>query len=199
MALPVVDRSEFFLDLGSPYAWLSAERVDDVFRAAGREAPVWRPVLLGGLFQRFDRGSWALTDRRGEGISEIERRAREYGLPEPVWPEPWPGSYLFAMRVATFADRLGKLREFALSSFRDAFTRGIDQAIPEHVLEAAARAGLDPVEAATAAADPSVKDELKRATGRAGDLGVKGIPSFVVDGRVHWGDDALEAALGLRR
>lgn len=186
---------EFFLDLGSPYAWLSAERIDGLFEAAGRETPVWRPVLLGGLFQRFGRGSWAKTDGRERGISEIERRAREYGLPEPVWPDPWPASYLFAMRVATFADRRGRLKEFALSSFRDAFTRGIDQAIPEHVLEAAARAGLNPVEAGAAAADPGIKEELRSATERAGDLGVTGIPSFLIDGDVVWGDDSLGAAL----
>lgn len=98
----MAERDEFFLDLGSPYAWLSAERVDRLFGESGRETPLWRPVLLGGLFRRFDRGSWAKTERREAGVSEIERRAREYGLPEPVWPEPWPDSYLFAMRVATF-------------------------------------------------------------------------------------------------
>lgn len=187
--------AEFFFDLGSPYAWLSAERVDGLFEAAGRELPVWRPVLLGGLFQRFDRGSWAKTDQREGGISEIERRACEYGLPEPVWPDPWPTSYLFAMRVATYAEREGRLKEFTLASFRNAFTRGIDQAIPEHVLNAAEAAGLDRAAAEAGAADPEVKEALKAATTRAGDLGVTGVPSFLVDGEVHWGDDRLSRLL----
>lgn len=188
-------RSEFFFDLGSPYAWLSAERIDGLFVAAGRELPVWRPVLLGGLFQRFDRGSWAKTDRREGGISEIERRAREYGLPEPVWPDPWPSSYLFAMRVATYAEREGRLKEFALASFRDAFTRGIDQAVPAHVLDAAEAAGLERPAAEQGASDPAVKDALREATDRAGDLGVIGVPSFLVDGEVYWGDDRLNRLL----
>ena len=71
------------------------------------------------------------TDRREAGISEIERRAREYGLPEPVWPDPWPGSYLFAMRVATFAEREGRLK-FALAGFSRR-PSAVDLAIPEHV------------------------------------------------------------------
>lgn len=187
--------AEFFFDLGSPYAWLAAERIDVVFEQAGRGLPVWRPVLLGGLFQRFGRGSWANTDLREGGISEIERRAREYGLPEPVWPDPWPGSYLFAMRVATWAEREGRLREFALTSFRNAFTRGIDQADPGHVLDAAVEAGLDRAATEAGAADPEIKDALKVATGRAGDLGVTGVPSFLVDGNVYWGDDQLELAV----
>lgn len=186
---------EFFFDLGSPYAWLSAERIDGLFEEADLEPPAWRPVLLGGLFQRFDRGSWAKTERREAGISEIERRAREYGLPEPIWPDPWPDSYLFAMRVATFAESEGLLKQFALTSFRDAFTRGIDQAIPEHVLNAAETAGLDRTACEAAVADPEVKDRLKTATARAGDLGVTGIPSVVVGETVFWGDDRLAEAI----
>jgi 2-hydroxychromene-2-carboxylate isomerase len=188
-------QAEFFFDLGSPYAWLSAERIDGLFVAAGRELPVWRPVLLGGLFQRFGRSSWAKTELREGGISEIERRAREYGLPEPIWPDPWPDSYLFAMRVATYAERQGRLKEFALASFRDAFTRGIDQAVPKHVLNAAEAAGLDRAAAEAGAEDPDIKQVLKEATSRAGDLGVSGVPSLRIDGVIHWGDDQLDAAI----
>jgi len=190
--------AEFFFDLGSPYAWLSAERIDGLFESSGRELPVWRPVLLGGLFRKFDRSSWAKTELREGGISEIEQRARRYGLPEPVWPDPWPDSYLFAMRVATFAERENRLKEFALASFRDAFTRGIDQAIPRHVLDAAETAGLDRTATELAAADPEIKDALRQATDHAGDLGVTGIPSFLIDGEVIWGDDRLDAALGVK-
>ncbi len=190
-----LEQSEFFFDLGSPYAWLSAERVDSVFELAGLEGPVWRPILLGGLFQRFDRSSWARTERREDGISEIERRARQYGLPEPVWPDPWPDSYLFAMRVATYAEQEGRLKEFTLASFRDAFTGGIDQAVPKHVLAAAANAGLDPDAAERAAAEPKIKQALIDATRRAGDLGVTGVPSFRIGDEVFWGDDRLDQAI----
>ncbi|MCB0870793.1 MAG: DsbA family protein [Solirubrobacterales bacterium] len=186
---------EFFFDLGSPFAWLSAERVDGLLEEAGRELAAWRPVLLGGLFQRFDRGSWARTELREGGISEIERRAREYGLPKLVWPDPWPDSYLFAMRVATYAEREGLVREFALSSFRDAFTRGIDQAIPVHVLNAAEAAGLNRDAAESAAREPEIKQALIGATARAGDLGVTGVPAIRIDGRVVWGDDRLDQAV----
>ena len=40
----------------------------------------------------------------------------------------------------------------------------------------------------------SVKDALREATERAGDLGVRGVPALVVDGDAYWGDDRLEAA-----
>ena len=74
----------FYFDVGSPYAYLASTRVDSVLP----EPALWQPVLLGGLFREFDRGSWALTKARAEGIAEIEERAAAYGLPPIVWPDP---------------------------------------------------------------------------------------------------------------
>ncbi|MEJ7876764.1 MAG: hypothetical protein WKF62_08890, partial [Solirubrobacterales bacterium] len=110
--------ASFYYDLGSPYAYLSAERIHLVFEEAGAPPPVWKPVLLGGLFARFDRGSWAETDAREEGMREVERRAAAYGLPPIRWPEGWPSNYLFAMRVATFATEIGRGVSLPLAAFR---------------------------------------------------------------------------------
>ena len=45
----------FFYDLGSPYAYLAAERVNGLFVEAIGLPPIWQPILLGGLFKRFGR------------------------------------------------------------------------------------------------------------------------------------------------
>lgn len=184
----------FFYDLGSPYAYLSAERIHSVFEEAGAPPPAWRPVLLGGLFQRFDRGSWAQTDAREEGMREVERRAQAYGLPPIRWPDPWPGSYLFAMRVATFATEIGRGVSLPLAAFRQHFAAGRDLADPDNVLIAAASAELHPRALTTAVERDSIKRALRDATDAAGDAGVFGVPSVVVDGEVFWGDDRLAEA-----
>ena len=55
-----------FLDLGSPYAYLAAERVHSVI-----PGPVdFQPVLLGAIFQRRGWGSWAQTEHRAVGMAE---------------------------------------------------------------------------------------------------------------------------------
>jgi len=192
-------RVAFYYDLGSPYAWLAAERVDRLFEAAELEPPEWNPVLLGGLFQRFGRGSWALTEARDEGIAEIEARAAERGLPALKLPDPWPTSYVYAARAATWAKREGHGVTFALAAFRRAFTEGLDLADPANVRAVAADEGLDPEALDTAVATTEIKDELKRATAEAGDRGVTGIPSVVVGDEVFWGDDQLEEAVAQRR
>jgi 2-hydroxychromene-2-carboxylate isomerase len=182
----------FYFDLGSPYAYLMAERLPDLL-----DEPVdWQPVALGALFKMNGRSSWALGDerRRKEGMAEVERRAREYGLAPVRWPEQWPTNYLMAMRAATFAFAAGRGRDFTRQAFRDAFQRGHDLSLPELVLEAAERAGLDPREVRGATQAAEIKGALRDATDAAHALGVIGVPTIAIDGETFWGDDRLEDA-----
>jgi 2-hydroxychromene-2-carboxylate isomerase len=188
--------ASFYYDLGSPYAYLAAERIHGVFEEAGAPPPVWKPVLLGGLFARFDRGSWARTDAREEGMREVERRAQAYGLPPIRWPDGWPSDYLFAMRVATFATEIGRGVSLPLAAFRQHFAAGRDLSDPDNVLIAAASAELHPRALSTAVNRDSIKLRLRETTDEAADLGVFGVPAVAVGDEVFWGDDRLEDAAG---
>jgi 2-hydroxychromene-2-carboxylate isomerase len=188
-------RSVFYYDLGSPYAYLSAERISGLFAEAELEQPEWQPILLGGLFRRFDRGSWAETPARAEGMAEIERRAADYGLPPLAWPKPWPGNMLVAMRTATFAKQTGRTIAFSLSAFRQAFAAGRDLSDIDNVAIAGAACELHPRALLKAVETDVVKGALREATDRAGDLGVEGVPAVVVGEEVFWGDDRLEDAV----
>jgi 2-hydroxychromene-2-carboxylate isomerase len=190
-------RPLFFYDLGSPYAYLAAERVSALFAEARGEPPEWQPILLGGLFKRFGRDSWARGEGRDQGMGEVERRASAYGLPPISWPEPFPGNTLLAMRAATYAKEIGRATSFSLAAFRQAFAAGRDLTEPDNVLLAAAAAEMHPRAVLSAIERDSVKRTLRDATELAGDLGVRGVPSVVVGERVFWGDDRLEEAAAL--
>jgi 2-hydroxychromene-2-carboxylate isomerase len=185
-------RVTFYFDLGSPFAYLAAERLEDLLP----EPIVWQPVLLGGLFKLNGRSSWALGDGDGReaGIAEVQRRAREYGLPPLHWPDSWPADYLFAMRLATFAFQVECGREFTTRAFRAAFQEGLDLSIPERVLDAAAAVGIDREAAAAATADRTVKATLRAATDAAHARGVLGVPTLAIDDELFWGDDRLADA-----
>jgi 2-hydroxychromene-2-carboxylate isomerase len=187
-----MSKPTFYFDLGSPFAYLAAERLDDVF---GEQA-VWQPVSLGALFKLTGRSSWSLGDpeRRQAGMAEVERRARLYGLPPIRWPDPWPGNYLMAMRAATFAYRQGRGYEFTMQAFRHAFQEGSDLSIPAEVLRAATDVGLDAQTVEHATHEPDVKLALRDATATAHALGVFGVPTVAIEGELFWGDDRLEDA-----
>jgi 2-hydroxychromene-2-carboxylate isomerase len=187
----------FYFDIGSPYAYLAAERLPTLLPEPVR----WQPVLLGGLFKLTGRSSWALGDyrRRQSGMAEIERRARAYGLPPIHWPDPWPTDYLGAMRAATFAFERDRGREFTRSAMRAAFQRGRDLSVSAHVLDAAAEAGLDRDATSVAIADPAIKAILREATDAAHARGVFGVPTVAVGDELFWGDDRLEDAVAQLR
>ena len=187
---PPNEQPIFYYDLGSPYAWLAAERIHQALP----ETAVWQPILLGGIWQQTGGGSWARTERREECMREIERRAKEYGLLPVSWPDDWPSNTLKAMRAAVFAQQAGRAVAFSLAAFRQAFAAGRDLADVDNVLIAAAACELHPNAVLKAIELQSTKDRLKEATRDAYDRGVRGVPSVVVEDEVFWGDDHLEEA-----
>jgi 2-hydroxychromene-2-carboxylate isomerase len=180
----------FYYDLGSPYAYLAAERIHQVLSVA----PVWQPILLGGIWKVTGGRSWAMTERREAGIAEIERRAKQYGLQPLRWPEGWPNNTLKAMRAAIFAQQTGRTVAFSLAAFRQAFAGGKDLSDVDNVLIAAAACELHPNAVLKAIESQSVKDRLKAATQEAIDRGVTGVPTVAVGDQLFWGDDRLEEA-----
>jgi 2-hydroxychromene-2-carboxylate isomerase len=190
-----VSTPTLYFDLGSPYGYLATERAAGVL---GHEAEL-EPILLGAIFEYRGRGSWSQTDARASNVEEVERRAREYGLPPVEWPPGWPPNTLAAMRAATWAKRLGRVREFALAAYRRAFVDGRDLGELEVVVAAAAQAGLPAHELPDAIREPGIKDELRRVTQEAWEAGVVGVPCVRVGSDVYYGDDRLEdAAAALR-
>jgi 2-hydroxychromene-2-carboxylate isomerase len=166
-----------YYDVGSPFAYLAVERAEEVLGMA----PRLQPVLLGGLFKLNGRSSWARTQTREAGMRDVEQRARRYGLPPIVWPEGWPGNYLFAMRMVTqVGDGLGR------RLMRAAFAEGVDLSQPEQVL---ALCDGPPAEIAD-----ETKQALREATEAAHARGVFGVPTIEAGGQLFWGDDRLEEA-----
>src|ERR1700759_1443339 len=190
--MPMPTPITFYFDLGSPFAYLAAERLHTLLP----EPVHWQPVLLGGLFRLTGRSSWALGDyqRRQAGMADIERRALAYGLPPMRWPDPWPADYLTAMRATTYAFSIGHGRDFTMQAYRDAFQRGSELSNAENVLRSAARAGLDPDAVRAGASDPEIKQALRDTTDAAYDRGVFGVPTIAIGDELFWGDDRLEDA-----
>lgn len=184
------DRPTFFYDLGSPYAYLAAERINDVLPVV----PVWQPILLGDVWKATGGWSWALTDRREERMAEVERRAERYGCQPLRWPPDWPNKTLTAMRAAIYAQKGGRVVAFSLACFRQAFAAGRDLSDTDSVLLAGAACELHPTALLKGIESRAVKDGLRQATDGAIARGVTGVPTVAVGDRLFFGDDSLEEA-----
>src|SRR5919204_2646528 len=116
------ERPVFYYELNSPYSWLAAERIHQVFP----EPPIWRPISYGHVVKHTGVLPWSFREDRSKDMAEIERRARERGLQEVRWPEGWPTETptIKALRAATFAMEIGKGVAFSLAAFRQEFNGG---------------------------------------------------------------------------
>lgn len=182
----------FYFDFSSPYAYLTAQVVDDLAARHGREA-AWKPFLLGALFKVT--GQQPLLDMPIKGDyarHDLARSARALGVPFVV-PESFPFHSVAAARAfywledrdAAVARSLGK------ALFDAAFGQGRDISRAETVIEIAADHGVERDALAAALQDQAVKDRLRREVDQAIESGVFGSPILIVDGEAFWGHDHL--------
>jgi 2-hydroxychromene-2-carboxylate isomerase len=174
----------FYYDLASPDAYLAAERVVDVLGTV----PEFIPVRIGGP------GGFRCAEEETIFRSDIERRAAAYGLMPLRWPPEFPADTEWAMLVATYAKRTGRVVAYSLAAFRQAFAAGRDLGDRESVLIAAAAAEMHPAAVLKAAELRSTRERLDAATRAARAAGVSDVPAVGAGGRIFHGDRELEAA-----
>jgi 2-hydroxychromene-2-carboxylate isomerase len=167
----VAERPRFYFDVGSPWCWLAAERVNQVLA----EVPEWVPVLAAEL---PGAGDAEAADR-----GEVERRAAELELPALRWPEPFPFDSRTAMLAAMFAKQSGRVVAYSLAAMRQAFAGGRDLSVTDNVLLAAAACELHPRALLKGIELRSVQDALRDATAEAAAAGVVELPAVTVGGQ----------------
>jgi 2-hydroxychromene-2-carboxylate isomerase len=199
----VQDRVTFYYDFSSPYSYLAAERISGLFAEAAAEQPEWQPISFGHVLKSTGRRPWSMQPEGPdlEHLEEIQRRARERGLPKVVFPKGWPvDNYtLNPTRAAIYAKESGRVVSFSLACFRQVFAAGRDMSDVDNVLIAAAACELHPNAVLKGIETKAVKDKLRAATDEAISRGVVGIPTVAVGGRLFWGDDRLEEAVAASR
>ena len=63
---------DFYYDTNSPYAYLAANRVDDVLPVT----PEWRPISFGVIVRDTGKVPWSFSEDRDANFADIARRAR---------------------------------------------------------------------------------------------------------------------------
>jgi 2-hydroxychromene-2-carboxylate isomerase len=186
----------FYYDFNSPYAYLAAERIDELVPGAE-----WRPIAFAILLNQLGELDKRLTNlNTAPVVEEVTARASDRGLPAFAPPDGWPVQSwsLAPLRAALVAEELGRQREFALAAFRKAFVESRLLSDVEHTLAAAADAGLDADQVRAGIQREDVKERLKRNTAEALDRGVTGIPTVAIGDQLFWGDDRLDQAANVK-
>ncbi len=181
----------FFYSLDCPVAYIAAERVE---RALDEVA--WIPVVgplseSSGLRSHDERLRLA---RERAALAKREARTLDVPLVEP---HRFPLDSRRAARAAIWAAGEGRGARFALGVARAAFCGGLDISSDEVIGDAAAGAGLDPMQAVQASRDP-LRDYQLYATAKG--LQGRGIlmpPVIRIGASWFCGSDAMTAAVSL--
>lgn len=184
---------EFYFDFGSPTSYLAYTQLPGICAETGAEL-VYRPVLLGGVFQATGNASPIAVPAKGRyTLIDIQRFARRYGVPMKMNPF-FPINTLTLMRAATGVQLRQPERFEALLAcvfkgmWEDALNLG-DPAVLGRVL---GEAGFDPQELLALTADQEVKDALKANTEAAIKRGMFGAPTMFVGNEMFFGQDRLD-------
>ena len=197
---------EFFYDCGSPWTYLAFHKIEAL--AAERRAElVWRPILVGGVFNAVND---SVYQQRANPVpakiryhaKDLKDWARLYGL-EIGWPSVFPVNSVKVMRGALVADEHGRLPAWSRATFEAYWGEDRDVSQDAEIEALAKQVGLDPADTLARIAAPEIKAKLRENTDDLIARGGFGSPTMIVDGEdLYFGNDRLplvRAALGLPR
>ena len=195
---------ELFFDLTSPWTWLAVHNLVPLAKRHGEEI-VWRPILVGGLFNTVNPSVYAGREnpvpvKARYSAKDLDDWARLAGL-EIHFPPACghPVNAVLAMRVALVMQARGKLEPFAFAAFDALWKHERDLADPTVLAPLIAAQGEDPQTVFAEAQSDGIKAQLRTNTDELIARGGFGSPSIFVNGDdMYFGNDRLplvEAAL----
>ena len=177
-------QADWYFDVVSPFAYIQFEGFD---RLPGDLAISLKPVLFAGLLGHWEnKGPAEIPAKRRQTYIYCHWLAGKRGIPFKT-PPRHPFNPLAVLRLAV---ALGAEPKTVGAIFRHIWAEGNDGQDPESRAALAASLGVEDLEARVS--DPAVKQQLRANTDEAIARGVFGVPTFVVDEEIFWGEDATE-------
>jgi 2-hydroxychromene-2-carboxylate isomerase len=170
---------DWYFDFVSPYSYIGLQRLAEL---PGRIT--FKPVLFAGLLKHWgQKGPAEIPAKRQWTYRWCTWWAQSLGVPFR-FPAAHPFNPLLHLRLALACDsRPDAVKQI----FGAIWMSGAHADDPERFAALCRELRVDP----SRLADPQLKDRLRISTEEAAQRGVFGVPSFVVDGEVFWGADAV--------
>lgn len=186
-------RIDFYFGLGSRYSYLAFTQVERIERAHACEF-VLKPLSSVELMEL--RGRSPFEGQPISGQYEWDYRQRDaqawaayYGVPY-IEPRRLPEDHRLMARACRAADGQGPMRAYCTALFRIVFAE--HKEVNRGTCLALARSlNLDVHEFERAMDARNVAEQVRATAREAIGRGVFGVPSFVVDDRMFWGNDRL--------
>ena len=189
----MIKQFEFYFDFASPYTYIAHKRIRK-FEKENSIKMKYMPILLGGLLKLSGikpnadipiKAKYMIKDCKLWAVkNNIEFRFNNY----------FPIMTLTLMRCVMIAEKKGFAQNFINKVFDSIWKDGLnlnDNNIVEKLLK---NLDINPKLFLLEANQQKNKDELKKRTDDAHKKGVFGVPTFLINNKMFWGQDRLEFA-----
>ncbi len=187
---------EFFFDCSSPWTYLAFHNIQPL--AAEFDEPiVWRPILVGGIFNSVNPSVYAAREnpipvKQRYMLKDLDDWARSAGLKIKMPPSVFPVNSVKAMRGCLLLAGDDKLVPFATAVFETYWGDDKDISQDAVLAEICARVGIDRDWFFAGIASQPIKDALKANTEEVMRRGGFGSPTiFVGADDIYFGNDRL--------
>ena len=198
---------EFFFDCSSPWTYLAFHNIQPLAKEFSEEI-VWRPILVGGIFNTINPSVYATREHPVEAKLAYQKKdmadwARSAGLAIKMRPTVFPVNSVKVMRACIVLGQTQTMLDFARHAFEIYW--GEDQDISQDAVlaEVCRRVGVDAQKLLAAIAQQAIKDQLKANTDEVMARGGFGSPTIFIDKTdMYFGNDRLplvREALARRR
>ena len=190
---------EFFFDCSSPWTYIAFRNVQTLARELNVHV-VYRPVLVGGIFNSVNKSVYAAREdinsaRNRYMLKDVQDNARQADLAITFPPKVFPVNSVKAMRgclwIAQNEQLKDRLTEFVEAVFSAYFTDDQDISQDHVLIELCSKTGLDANGFMAGISQPDIKDTLKANTEEAIKRGAFGSPTFFVGQDMYFGNDRL--------
>jgi 2-hydroxychromene-2-carboxylate isomerase len=186
---------DFYYSIGSRYSYLAATQIDALQKATGCHVE-WHPVNSIRLISQLERSPFAgkPTSTQYEWTYrelDAQRWANLYNIPylEPRGRVDFDSELL--AQACTAAKQLGKVEAYSRSLFAAMFQDSLAKIDEQECIVRAEACGIDAVDFQVALRSPETLTQLDRTIDSAIRAGGFGVPTFIVDGEIFWGNDRL--------
>jgi 2-hydroxychromene-2-carboxylate isomerase len=187
---------EVFFDCSSPWTYLAFHNVQPLAAEFG-ETIVWKPILVGGVFNAvnpglYDRRESAPPRKHQHMLKDLADWSRIAGLTIKMPPTVFPVNSVKAMRGCIVMQDQERMVEFATAVFEIYWAEDQDISRDEVLAEVCRRVGVDADWLAVQIATPEIKDRLRANVDELIARGGYGSPTVYVNGEdMYFGNDRL--------
>ena len=182
---------DFYFDFISPYSYFAYKKIKVLKKKINFN---FKPIFVGGLHNLQGITAPAFIKAKlNHMISDCVLLAKKNDF-NFVWNSNFPINSLYLMRGYILIEN-DKKDLYLDIMFESYWKDNLDISKEETLIKLLKRCNIDKDNFFEGISDPKIKDELKSITQKAHEKNIFGVPTFIVNNKIFWGQDRLEFAL----